>query len=190
MIEPGLSSDFEQQYQHYQLHMFTNLLKRAQLGEAEALSDLCIRFLPYVYNHVASQVPSQHVAENITTEVFLSLPDLLPSLSEDMTEEEFISTLLHIARKPMAVYCTFGEKAQGVLENLSEEKFENHDDGSPTTKRPALNARKHEHTNNGAELRGTHSNPHLLFKQIFLNFFSISYRKFQLSAHHLTFLLF
>src|SRR5215472_13728655 len=78
-------------------HSLESLLVRAKQLDSAALGQLYQQFLPLVYGYVAARVADRRLAEDITSEVFVSM---LESISKLRASDEagFSAWLLKIAR--------------------------------------------------------------------------------------------
>jgi RNA polymerase sigma-70 factor (ECF subfamily) len=76
---------------------FEDLIALAKQLDSDALGELYQRFLPVVYGSVAARVPDKRLAEDITSEVFVSM---LESISRLRATDEagFAAWLLRITR--------------------------------------------------------------------------------------------
>lgn len=58
------------------------LVGRAKLGNESALADLYRRYHPRVYSYILARTPNQHVAEDLTQDVFLKLIESIPAFEQ------------------------------------------------------------------------------------------------------------
>lgn len=83
--------------------VFSRLLDQARQGESESLSTLYRQFLPGIFGYIATRVPDRATAEDLTSEVFLSMVE---SIHRVRTNDAagFAAWLLQIARNTIAGY--------------------------------------------------------------------------------------
>lgn len=58
------------------------LVGRAKLGNESALAGLYRRYHPRVYSYILARTPNQHVAEDLTQDVFLKLIESIPAFEQ------------------------------------------------------------------------------------------------------------
>src|SRR5579885_2897185 len=83
--------------------VFSRLLEQARQGESDALSTLYRQFLPGIFGYIAARVPDRATAEDLTSEVFLSMVENIHRVRAN-DEAGFAAWLFQIARNIIAGY--------------------------------------------------------------------------------------
>src|SRR5688572_1115104 len=106
------------------------LIRRAQSGDAEAVAALYLCFLPAVFRYLYLRVRDQHVAEDLTGEVFLKMVEGLPRYVD--RDLPFAAWLFRIAHSRLVDHFRRSRLRQaGVLS-------ETFPDGHESTEKAAL----------------------------------------------------
>jgi len=93
---------------------FEQQLEQARRGESEGLSALYRQFLPGVFGYIAARVPDRDTAEDLTSEVFLSMVEGISHLRAN-DEAGFAAWLFQVARITVAGYYRKHEHQPMVL---------------------------------------------------------------------------